>query len=441
VYRIRSLYLTNRFYLSLLAVAVLFIFGYYLYFIFIIAKVLLFLLVVLVLLEGFIHMKGNFKAQRDLAERFSNGDENQVILWLKNEYPIQVKGVIYDELPVKFQFRNFKIKFAANSKTSLYKSYQLKPVKRGAYHFGVINVFIKILAGLTSRRFKAGKEKIVKVYPSFYQLKKAELIAFSDTRSTPGLKKIQRIGNNREFEHIKEYVTGDDYRKINWKATARVNKLMVNEYQDERLQNVYQLVDMGRTMKMPFEGMTLLDYAINSTLALSNVILKKHDKVGLLTYSDHIHSFIQSDNRRTQLKSLLETLYKQETLFQESNLEESYSMISRKTPGRSLLILYTNYESVLGLKRQLPILKKLAQNHLILLVSFINSELENLAKQPAHNTEDIYFKTIAEKNMLEKSKFMEQLGHYGILNLRVKPGELTMAVLNRYLEIKNRGLI
>lgn len=441
MYIIRSLYLTKRFYLSLLAVAVLFIFGYYFYFIFIIGKVLLLLLVVLVLLEGFIHMNGNFKAGRDLAERFSNGDENQVILWLKNEYPIQVKGVVYDELPVQFQFRNFKINFTANSKASLYKSYQLKPVKRGAYHFGVINVFVEILAGLTSRRFKAGNEKIVKVYPSFYQLKKAELIAFSDTRNTPGLKKIQRIGNNREFEHIKEYVTGDDYRKINWKATARVNKLMVNEYQDERLQNVYQLIDMGRTMKMPFGGMTLLDYSINSTLALSNVILKKHDKIGLLTYSDHIHSFVQSDNKRTQLKSLLETLYKQETLFQESNLEESYSMISRKTPGRSLLILYTNYESVLGLKRQLPILKKLAQNHLILLVSFINSELENLAKQPAHNTEDIYFKTIAEKNMLEKSKFMEQLGHYGILNLRVNPSELTMAVLNRYLEIKNRGLL
>jgi uncharacterized protein (DUF58 family) len=438
---LKSIYLNRRFYITLLLIAVAFIFGYFFYLFFIIAKVLLLLFVVITILELIILLSGDFKGGRDMPDRFSNGDKNKIMLWLKNNYSIQLRGVIYDELPPQFQMRNFKIEFTANAKASIYKSYELKPVKRGTYSFGVINIFVYALVGFISRRFKTGEKKTVKVYPSFNQLKKAELIAFSDSRNALGFRKIQRIGNNREFEHIKEYVKGDDYRKINWKATARVNKLMVNEYQDERAQNVFQLIDMGRTMKMPFEEMTLLDYAINSTLALSNVILKKHDKIGLLTYSDHIHSFIQSDNKRTQLNSMLETLYKQETLFQESNLEQVYTTISRKTPGRSLLILYTNYESLLGLKRQLPILKNMAQKHLILLVSFINTELEKIVNQTVNNTEDIYFKTIAEKTMLEKNKFMEQLGHYGILNLRVRPQELTISVLNKYLEIKNRGIL
>src|SRR5690606_40532545 len=123
--------------------------------------------------------------------------------------------------------------------------------------------------------FRVSQNKTVPVYPSFRQMRKYELPAISNRLTEFGIKKIRRIGQNREFEQIKEYVVGDDYRTINWKATARRGTLMVNTYQDERAQQVYAVIDKGRTMKMPFEGMTLLDYDINASLVISNIAIRK----------------------------------------------------------------------------------------------------------------------------------------------------------------------
>ncbi|NOQ25028.1 MAG: DUF58 domain-containing protein [Bacteroidales bacterium] len=391
--------------------------------------------------ECIIHLNGKFEGKRELADRFSNGDPNKVNLIIKHNYILKTEVKIIDEIPIQFQKRDFEIKIKLERDENYNDSYFLTPVERGEYHFGIINLFVNVLIGLISFRYKLGENATIAVYPSFFQLKKIEMIAFTNSLNAMGYKKIRRIGNNREFEQIKDYVSGDDYRKINWKATARQNKLMINEFQEERSQNIFQIIDMGRTMKMPFEDMTLLDYSINSTLAISNIILKKHDKIGLITYSNKVHSFLPAGNRKNHINNILETLYDQSTLFKESNLEKVYTTLRKNTQGRSLLIFYTNFESVLGLERQLPILKKLAKMHLILLVSFVNTELTEIVQKSASTIEDIYLKTIAEKNILEKNLFMEQLNHFGILNLRVKPNELTISVLNKYLEIKNRGLI
>lgn len=439
--KFNSIYLTNRFYLALLIVALLFIFGHFATLFLILAKIILIFTITLTIIECIFHFTRKFKGERMLSDKFSNGDPNKVELNFKHNYPLNIEVKIIDEIPKEFQKRDFKIIKKLKANQDFHTSYLLTPVERGEYEFGVINLFVKVLIGFINFRFKLGFSKTVAVYPSFIQLKKTEMIAFTNSINTSGFKKIKRIGNNREFEQIKEYVSGDDYRKINWKATARQNKLMINEYQEERSQNVYQVVDMGRTMQMPFENMTLLDYSINSALALANVILKKHDKTGLLTYSTDVHSFLQASNRRNHINNILETLYAQKTLFRESNLERVYTTLRKNSQGRSLLIFYTNYESKLGLERQLPILIKLAKMHLVLLVSFVNTELDQLIQKNVSSVEDIYFKTIAEKNILEKTLFMERLNHYGILNLQVKPNNLTIEVLNKYLEIKNRGLL
>ncbi|MEJ2617906.1 MAG: DUF58 domain-containing protein [Ignavibacteriaceae bacterium] len=155
-------------------------------------------------------------------------------------------------------------------------SYNLKPVKRGEYNFGSINLFVSSPLKLVLRKFRFSGDKIIPVYPSYIQMRKYELFAISNRLSDVGIKRIRRIGHSTEFEQIKEYVIGDDYRTVNWKATARKNELMVNNYQDEKSQQVYNVIDMGRTMKMPFNGMSLLDYAINTSLVISNIALHKY---------------------------------------------------------------------------------------------------------------------------------------------------------------------
>ena len=191
----------------------------------------------------------------------------------------------------------------------------VKPVDRGEYHFGHLNCYVSTKLNLIKRRFTFNNEQMVKVYPSFIQMRQYDFLAIDNRLALTGLKKVRRIGHTMEFEQIKEYVTGDDVRTINWKATAKQAQLMVIQFQDEKSQPVYSVIDTSRVMKMPFEGLKLLDYAINSSLAFSNVALKKNDKVGLLTFSNVLSDFVKALSKKTHLSLVLERLYNVNTKF------------------------------------------------------------------------------------------------------------------------------
>jgi uncharacterized protein (DUF58 family) len=260
-----------------------------------------------------------------------------------------------------------------------------------------VHVYVKSPLGLISRRYSFNQAETLPVYPSFLQMRKYELMAISNNLSELGIKKIRRLGHSLEFEQVKAYVTGDDYRTINWKATARRGELMTNSYTDEKSQHVYCIIDKSRAMKMPFNGLSLLDYAINASLVLSNVALLKEDKAGLVTIGEKIGAVIPADRRNTQINKILEVLYKEKTRYLETNMEALYSTVRSVIKQRSLVMFFTNYESLPALERQLPFLKRIAGFHLLLVVFFENTELKKLSGQPAANVEGIYIKTIAEK--------------------------------------------
>jgi uncharacterized protein (DUF58 family) len=294
---------------------------------------------------------------------------------------------------------------------------------------------------LVSRRFTYDNGKMVPTYPSFIQLRKYDLMAFSNNLFQYGLKKIRRIGHTMEFEQIKEYVQGDDLRTINWKATAKKNQLMVNQFQDEKSQNVYMIIDKGRVMKMPFNGLSLLDYAINATLVLSNVILKKQDKAGMFTFSKKVENRVVAEKRQSQMQQIMENLYNIKTDFFESDFSRLYVDVKKNINQRSLIMLYTNFETVDGLYRQLPYLKGIAKNHLLVVVFFNNTELNELIHKKASNIQEIYDKVIAEKFAFEKRLIVNELRKYGIYSVLTQPEELTLDTINKYLEIKARGIL
>jgi uncharacterized protein (DUF58 family) len=272
-------------------------------------------------------------------------------------------------------------------------------------------------------------------------MKKFELQLFSQTAVFQGIKKVRRLGNNNEFEQIKNYVQGDDLRTINWKATSRRGELMVNQYQDEKAQRVYSIIDMGRTMKMPFNKMSLLDYAINSALVISNIAIYKHDKAGLITFSKKIHSILPANRKSSQMYNISELLYKQKTNYQESNIELLYTTVKRKITQRSLLLIYTNFEGFISLDRQLRYFKQLAKNHVVVCIFFQNSELNNLINTRPKNTEEVYIKTIAEKFSYEKMLIVKKLKKHGIYSILTEPQNLTINTINKYLEFKAMGII
>ena len=198
------------------------------------------------------------------------------------------------------------------------------PRERGAYDFGAINVYVDGPLKLARRRYIFNQHQVVKVYPSFVQMRRFQLIAVGTHVQETGVKRMRKLGHSMEFEQIKEYVRGDDYRTINWKATARHGDLMVNNFTDERSQQIYCVINKGRVMKMPFDGMTLLDYAINAALVLSNVALQKQDKAGLITFGQQLDAFVPADKKPTQINQILETLYRQQTNFLEPDFEKLF---------------------------------------------------------------------------------------------------------------------
>jgi uncharacterized protein (DUF58 family) len=218
-----------------------------------------------------------------------------------------------------------------------------------------------------------------------------------------GIKKIRRIGHNQEFELIKDYVSGDDFRTVNWKATARRSKLMVNQYQDERSQQVYSLIDKGRVMQMPFAGMSLLDYAINAALVISNIAIKKSDKAGLITFQDRIGNILPAGRINKQMATIQEVLFNQKTAFLESDYSVLYSTIRRNAFTTQLCFyFFTNFESIHSLHRQLPYLLKLNNMHLLVVIFFENTELQKVTEYPANTVKEIYYKAIAERFSYEK---------------------------------------
>jgi uncharacterized protein (DUF58 family) len=400
---------------------------------------LVFLLVAILFDVVLVFTKRNaVEAERELTERFSIGDANTVRIQLISHYPFQVKASIIDELPAQFQERNWIRKVMLTSDQLAVLDYQLRPETRGEYTFHDINVFVHGPLGLVKRRYIFEQEQLVKVYPSFLQMRRYQLLAMSNRLQDAGVKKVRRLGHSMEFEQIKEYVRGDDYRTINWKATARKQELMVNNYTDERSQQIYCLINKGRVMKMPFHGLTLLDYAINASLVLSNVALVRQDKAGLITFEKNLDTFLLADKKPTQMNQVLETLYKQKTDFLEADFEKLFSVIRNRITNRSLLVLFTNFESMESLQRELPALKKIAKYHLLLVVFFENTEIKTLLESKATKLEDIYIKTIAEKFVFEKKLMVRELHKHGIPSILTTPEGLTVNTVNKYLELKTR---
>jgi uncharacterized protein (DUF58 family) len=198
---------------------------------------------------------------------------------------------------------------------------------------------------------------MVKVVPSIIQMKKYELIALARISTMSGIKKLRRIGHSYEFEQIKNYSQGDDIRSINWKATARKDSLMVNQYQDERSQQVYMIIDKSRNMHMPFNGLSLLDYSINTSLVLSNIALLKHDKTCLITYSHRIGTTLPAEKSTNQLKKILHALYAEKPQNLEGNYDLLYRSVKNVIKSRSLIMLFLNFESSYAMERALPILQ------------------------------------------------------------------------------------
>lgn len=439
---IRSLYIGNLFYYALLGMAAVYVLSYYWEWLRPVATGLLYIWLAALCWDVIFLFfpKNKINIQRRYPEKLSNGDANPFVLLLKSTYPRRVKALVLEELPMQLQVRDNEYRIQLTPHLEQEIAYELFPKQRGVYAFGVCNVLVSHL-GFFARKFVLREPYNVPCYPSFIQMRKYQLLATTDRLVEMGIKRIRRIGSTMEFDHIREYVRGDEYRHMNWKASAKHNKLMINQFQEEKSQPIYSVIDTGRAMRMPFDGMTLLDYAINSTLVLSNAAILKQDRAGMLTFSAEIGHHIPAEKHNHQMRKISDMLYSVQTAFKETEFGNLYAFSRKHINKRSLIFIYTNFETIDAMNRQLPYLRMLNKSHVVVVVVFKNTELVAMAKEKATKTIGIYNKIIAEKFVYEKSLIIQELTRQGLQTIYTSPQDLSINSINKYLEIKARGLI
>jgi hypothetical protein len=440
---LRDLFFTTRFFLCWGVLALLFLSAYFVPFMMTMAKSITLFFAVLTLLDLILLFgtKKTIRIRRLVADMLSLAEENKVRLHIESTFAMPLTARVIDELPEQFQIRDFILMQRLEAGASIETDYLLKPTTRGEYSFGNLHVFASTALKFVQRRFTVFAEKKVKVYPAFLQLRKFQIKSAPDVNASAGGHRPFRRGFSTEFDHIKEYTRGDDARTINWKASARRSQLMINSFMDEKSQQIYCLIDKGRLMKMPFDHLSLLDYAINATLMFSYVSLQKDDKIGLITFAEKVEDVLQPSKAKKQFNKVMETLYLQETRFLESNFADLYTVVNKRAGQRSLLILFTNFETLQGFERQLPYLRRLNQKHLLCVVLFENTEVSALQANREDSIEDIYLHTIADKFLYEKKMILKELQKNDILAIYTSPSSLTVNVVNKYLELKARQFI
>lgn len=438
---IKNIYLKNQFFYALIGIAAAFVVSFFFKSIFPFVKLALIIFLLINLIDFLILFLTNktVYTERNYPERFSNGDYNDLKIKIQNQYGLSLNFRLIEELPIQFQKRDFEQNLRLNKGEDQTIHYRLRPTQRGEYTFGFLNIFVSFL-GFFERRIIQQQEISIKTYPSYLQMRQYTLLATTNQLHQMGVKRIRRIGATTEFENIKPYSRGDEYRSINWKATGKSHKLMVNQYQEEKSQPVYSIIDLGRSMRMPFNELTLLDYAINSSLVLSNVTLIKDEKAGLITFNKKVENHIVADKKNHQMQMILEALYATKTDFKETDFGRLYSYTKKKLPQRSLLFVYTNFESLDALERQIQYLKLIKKNHVLVIIMFRNTELNAYIQNKPENVMDVYRHTIAEKINYEKELIITKLHQYGIHTIYTEPSDLTVNSINKYLELKARGL-
>ncbi len=441
---LKNLYLNNRSYYYLIAVIVGFLLSYMWAPLFLISQIALVLFFAIIIAEVF-WLNGvskRIRVERDIEEKLSLAYRHPVV------YNLEYHGKkpkfnlsIIDQYPEQLQLRDARINLLVDEDMPESVQYTIRPTTRGLYHFGDITLLLRrSFPGLVLWKKREKQAQSCKVYPNIIEMKEYGLQIFSKTAAMYGIRNIRKVGQNDEFELIRSYQEGDHVKMINWKASSRKGELLVNQYQDTRSQHVYAVIDKGRTMEMPFEGMSLLDYSINSALAISNVVLRKSDKMGLISFGKKVDELLLSNSKQSQLNLILEGLYQQETKFEESGFESLYYSIRNRINTRSIIFLFSNFLSEVDMDRNLKYLQAISKRHLLVFIAFENSELVQESQKKVEEIGDIYDKTIAMEMLFEKREILIKLQSKGIQTILTSPEKLSFDVINKYLEIKAKRM-
>lgn len=384
----------------------------------------------------------DFELTRRCDNRLSLGAMNRIEIDVRSLSRLRVPVWVRDEPPAIFTVDAVVLPATLAPRAQVTVSYHARPPRRGDYEFGDLNLRWQSALGLIVRQASYPARAGVKVYPNLLEVRKYELLVRRGQAQELGLRLNRRFGEGTEFERLREYLPDDEYRRIDWKATARRNKPITREFQTERSQTIMAVIDAGRMMRSPVGDMAILDYVVNAVLLFSFVAVRRGDKVGLLTFADDIGIYLAPRQGQGQFYKMLEALYGIQSQPVEANYARALSFLSVRNKRRSLVVLFTDLSGGMPSQQALSThLTRLYPRHLPLCVTVSDPALTRTAALYPRDSVAVYERAVAEQMLDDRQRLIESLARRGAMVLDVPAEKLTAAVINKYLELKGRALI
>lgn len=379
---------------------------------------------------------------REFGGRFAVGAETEVRINVQNARAHAISLVIKDEYPAQMKLSDLReAAVRIEAQTSAALVYRLTPPKRGRFEFGQIVVRFLSRWNLVWCETRVGDAVAVKVYPNMRRAREAELKALGARSLVASHRKTSWRGEGREFESLRDYVRGDELRHISWTATARRGKLTTRQYQIERDQTILIAIDGGRLMTARIDQETKLDSAVHAALALMSAAARAGDNAGLLVFGRKIKSFLPPGRGREHMDAALEALYSVEPEMIEPSYSRAFEFIAANSKRRSLVVLLTDLVDEEGSKELLASLRLLRPRHLPLVVTIADRDLKAVVSNVPENARDLFTQSVAEEIMYLREAALRRVESQGGLALDVTAAALAPSLLEKYLQVKERGLL
>lgn len=375
------------------------------------------------------------------------GDENlsiyeketiSISVYNKNDYEVYVE--LKDEIPDLY-FKTFQKvmrgKIKPHEKRTF--SYVVEPKKRGAFSFNNVYVKYEGKLKLCMKIFKLNLQKEYKVYPNVKNLRKYRLTLTNNRHLREGQRNLKMLGRGTSFESLREYVAGDEYRKINWKATSRRERPIINQYEPEKNQHVHIFVDSGRPMSYTVRGNRKLDLAINTALVLSDVINQNGDKSALLVFNTEVNNMIAAGKGAGHRNQILEALYHIQSTNLTSNYDEAFYHFKKNERHRSIIFLFTDFETVEEAENMLKVLPVISKNNLVVIILIRNESIEKIATSNITNTDELFNKGVALELIEDRKKIISLLNRRGVFCVECEAEKLELTAVNKYIQVKNKN--
>lgn len=380
-------------------------------------------------------------AERSVPRTTSIGVATTSELLLLNRTRYRLRGRLVDDVPETFTAQPDGLDVNLAPQAKLRWERELVGQQRGGFELQYAYLQTVSRLGLWQRQFRLPVESRINVYPDMQQLSEYALLARTDRLSQIGVRKTRKIGQDSDFERLRDYTPDDNYRHIDWRSTARRNRLTVRQFQTDQSQRVIFMLDCGRMMTNERAGLTLLDHALNACLMLSYVALSQGDSVGMLCFSDQVHAYIPPRGGRNHLNRLLQAGFDQFPRMVESRYDSAFLYLSNHCKRRSLVVLTTNVIDEVNAGQVVDYLGNLVGQHLPLGVLMRDRQLFEAADHPERGKMGMYRAAVAAEILCWRDQVIRDLRHRGSLALDLFPEEMTAPLVNEYLRVKAKHLL